>query len=474
MKQFLFLLVLTSFGMFASFWWTPYAGVALYYWYAVLRPQYLWQWQLEAAPVTLPWSFLVASAALGGYLCWAGGLMTFGRLEQSLMRYRPKFTAAHWLMMAFAFWVCLSFVFSNDREHSEAWFGEYLKIFAMYFLASRVVRTPKQIWGLYMLVMFALAYIAWEMNVLYLTTGRLDIARRGFAGLDNNGAGLMLALGVPLCYFAWEFTRGWYRWVFLAMVPVVIHTVLFSYSRGAMLAMLAAVPFYFLYSRKKRFLVLVALGIAAALPVMAGKEIQARFFSVEKREQDDSWKSRMTSWRIAVEIAMDYPLVGAGVRCSNAEMKARGGDMENRTIHSQYLQLAADSGWPALGLYVAMVVATFYAIWRARLRLWPRTDPESVRAVAMLGGLECAIISFLVGALALSLEVFEIAYLFLLLGAQVWGLINATDTAAHAPLARLWSPGPPAPVQPVTGPALPPPTPATPYLPPGATAPYGS
>jgi O-antigen ligase len=220
---------------------------------------------------------------------------------------------------------------------------------------------------------------------------------------------------------------------------VIIHAVLSSYSRGAMVSMLVAVPFYFLYSRKRRMLTLVAAAVAVALPVMAGKEIQDRFFSIDKRDQDDSWQVRLNSWRIAKEIAMDYPLLGAGVRCSNAEMKSRGADMENRTIHSQYLQLAADSGWPALILYVMTVIATFYTIWRARIRLWPRTDPDSVRAVAMLGGIECSIISFLVGATFLSLEVFEIAYLYLLLGAQVWGLINATDTAALPPLAGVFA-----------------------------------
>ena len=58
------------------------------------------------------------------------------------------------------------------------------------------------------------------------------------------------------------------------------------------------------------------------------------------------------------------------------------------------------------------------------------------------------------GAAALSLEVFEVAYLFLLLGAQVWGLINATDTAVPAPLTRLWvAPPEPPPARPAVAPA---------------------
>jgi probable O-glycosylation ligase (exosortase A-associated) len=430
MKQYLVLLALSAFGVFGSFLWTPYIGVSLYYMYAVMRPQYLWKWQLAGAPALLPWSFVVAVASILGYVAWAGGLMSFGRRETSLMRFRAKFTVAHWAMMAFATQVTLSFLFSNDMYQSQNWYGEYMKIFGMYFLASRVVRTAGQVRGLYILVTLAIGYVAWEMNAIYLQTGKLIIARDGFAGLDNNGAGLLLALGVPLCYFAWEFTQHRVRWFFLLLIPVIVHAVGSSYSRGAMLSILAALPFYFLYSRKRKFLTVLALAGLASLPVLFGKEIQERFFSVKKSETDDSFQVRVQSWRIAVEIANDYPVTGAGIRCSNAEMWRRGADMEGRTIHSQYLQIAADSGWPALALYMVMTACTFYTIWRARLALWRRTDPESVRAVALLGGVECAIISFLIGAFALSLEVFEVAYLLFFLGAQVWGLVNATDTLA--------------------------------------------
>ncbi|MGL4421858.1 MAG: O-antigen ligase family protein [Gemmataceae bacterium] len=432
MKQFVVLLMLSSYGMYASLYLSPYAGVAIYYLYAVLRPQFLWKWQMYNAPVSLPWSAMVGGAAIVGYLAWASGLLSYGRRDLSLMRFRAQFTIAHWLMMAFAFWVFLSYVFSNNQSTSENWFGEHIKIFVMYFLASRVVRTPRQLTGLYLLILLALFYVSWEMNMIYIQTGRPTIARDGFAGLDNNGAGLMLALAVPLCYFAWEFTIGYHRWLYLLMIPVILHAVGMSYSRGAMASILLSVPFYFIYSRKRRTLAFFAVCAMFALPFMFGKEIQNRFFSIDKRDTDDSWQVRQLAWKIGMDIANDYPLFGAGIRCSNSEMARRGADMEGRTIHMQYLQIAADSGYPALALYIAMALATFYCIWRARFALWSRQDYEAKRACAMLGGIECSLISFLIGASFLSLEVFEVSYLLFFMGAQVWGLMKSTDNAnAH-------------------------------------------
>lgn len=441
MKQYLFLIFLTAFCSFASLWWTPYAGVALYYLFAILRPQYLWEWQLMSMPIRLPWSFIVASAAISGYLLWSAGILSFGRRESSLMRYRPKFTIAHWMMMLFAFWVTMSHLCAKNPDLGEIWYGEYLKIFGMYYLASRVVRTPTQIWGLYMLIIVAIGYISIEMNHIYLSTGKLILAKKGFAGLDNNGAALMLCLGVPLCYFAWEFTERWYKWLFLMIIPVIMHAVLSTYSRGAMVSMAMAAPVLMVFSQKRKFLICVYLAIGAMLPIMAGKEIQDRFFSVEQREMDDSYRSRLLSWEIAIDISLEYPIFGVGVRNSNAEMFHRGADMEGRTIHSQYFQIAADSGLCAMLVYLGMIVATFWCIFRASARLWNRTDFESRRARAMLGGIACSLISFCIGAIALSLEVFEVSYLLFFLGAQVWALLNATDTLKAAPMAGAnWSP----------------------------------
>lgn len=451
MKQFVVMIMLTLFGIGGALLWTPAAGVCIYYFFAVLRPQYLWRFQMTGYP-PLTWSFYVAAATIGSYLLWSIGLLSYGKADRSVMRYSPAFTAPHFAMLAFAAWITLSYIFSNDMNRSEEWYGEYLKIFVMYFIAARVLRTANQIWVLYLLFTIALAYIALDANQIYLSTGKAHLYRVGFARLDNNGVGLLLALGVPLCFFAWEMTRGPWRWLYLAGAVSIVHAVLTTYSRGAMIAMLAPLPWYayfaLRFAKRKWQIVLIALGVSIAIPVMAGKEITARFTSIERREVDHSFQSRELSWRIAIQIANDYPLFGAGIRCSALEMLKRGADMEGRTIHSQYLQIAADSGWIALLLYLILVGFTFASIWKARFRLWGRRDPDAIRGIAILNGVECSLVSFLVGALALSLEVFEPSYLLLLLGAQVWALLNATDTFRpgilhHSELPRPVQPTPP-------------------------------
>ena len=58
--------------------------------------------------------------------------------------------------------------------------------------------------------------------------GRLDVYNRGYGGLDNNGAGLMLAMGIPMAVYAWEGVSRWWRWLFIAAVPPMLHAVMMT------------------------------------------------------------------------------------------------------------------------------------------------------------------------------------------------------------------------------------------------------
>lgn len=425
MNKFVFLVVLTfGVGVGGAALRGPMVPLLIYYLYAVLRPQFLWKWHLNQFP-ELGWSFYTAVAAIIAYPFWNVG--TFGSRNDPERRIHPPFTWAHQAMLLFFVWTTISYLTAEDQGRAWEYYWELCKVMMMYLLASQVVRSLWQVWYLYLTITGAMAYIAFDLLDVYLTTGYLVLFKRGYAGLDNNGAALMLAMGIPLCYFAWEATRGWYRWGFLLAIPAIAEVVMSSYSRGAMLSALFCAPLYLVYSRRRRFLLACYAAAAVGVPVVAGEEIKRRFFSVSeaKTGEDDSFNLRLMSWKAAALIANDYPVFGCGVRCSNNIIKWYGADMEGRTVHSLYLQFAADIGWLGLFWYLVAVGLTFLAIWRARRRLWAVRTPEADRAVAMLGGIECALITFLIGASALSLETFELPYLLLFLGAQVWAICNA-------------------------------------------------
>ena len=76
MKQFAFMAITMFLGTAGSFGLSPVYGIAVYYLYAVLRPQFIWEW-VEMFGIRLGevnWSLPVAMCTLLVTLMWRAGL----------------------------------------------------------------------------------------------------------------------------------------------------------------------------------------------------------------------------------------------------------------------------------------------------------------------------------------------------------------------------------------------------------------
>jgi probable O-glycosylation ligase (exosortase A-associated) len=403
---------------------SPFYGVFVYYLFAVLRPQFIWQWSL---PTGVNWSLYVALCTIGAAVLGLLGAFQVAHGSGGRQPATHRLSWAHGAVLLFAVWVLITYLTAHDREVAGYWTGEYLKIFVMYFVAAYLIRTELQVWALFLMVPVVLGYIAYEINYLYFVNNYLSIERNGYGGLDNNGAGLTLAMGLPLCWFAFEGLRSRWRWGFLVLIPIIVHAVLMSYSRGAMVSMIVACPFLVWRSRQRVRLVIALVCFALlALPVMAGPQIRARFMTLEQNELDDSANQRRASWAAAWRIAQDYPIFGVGVRNACLYSLQYGADSAGRTIHSQYLQIAADNGFPGLFLYLLMFGTAWASLRQSRRSVIGRTDPEARMVNAYASGIEVSLLLYSCGAIFLSLEVFELPFLLLLLSAQL-PVVRAPD-----------------------------------------------
>jgi probable O-glycosylation ligase (exosortase A-associated) len=425
MKQLLFMIVMTLAGTLGVYVVSPFWGVAVYYLFAVLRPQYMWEWSL---PKDVSWSFYVAVATIGAALANFFGVRLGSATEKSEGHSAPRLSLAHYAVLLFGLWICVTYVTAQNQDAAHFWLIEYIKIFVMFAVAALLTRTVRQVWTLFLLTALALAYISYEVNYLYLVNHYLGIYKNGYGGLDNNGAALMLAMGVPLCWFIYEAVTKWWRWAFVAFIPVIIHAVIMTYSRGAMVSLLGMCPLLVVRSRQR-----VRLGIAGTalavgiIPFLAGEEIRARFSTLQNTEVDGSANSRRDSWKAALKIAADYPVFGAGIRNANLLSHRYGADMEGRTIHSNYLQIAADNGFPGLTLFLAALAACWLSLRRTRRFAVSRDDLERRRILSIVSGVECSLLVFCIGSIFLSVEIFELPYLLFFLAAQLAVVSGAVD-----------------------------------------------
>jgi probable O-glycosylation ligase (exosortase A-associated) len=403
-------------GVFGSLFRGPAWGLTVYYIYAVLRPQFLWDWALPILPLGLGWSSIVGWTVIGTVVLMPPGLPVGLEARGGT---GVRFTRAHWAVLLFGLWVCLTYFTARSPETSYPVFIDYIKVFLMFAVGTFVLRTVGEIWMLFLSMAAILGYISIEMNDLYFRYQYLYLYRRGYCGLDNNGAGLMLAMGVPLCFYAWEGMTRRLRWLFLALLPVIMHAVFLSYSRGAMISMIPGALLWLVRSRNKKKVAALLVGLALLIPVLAGKEIQARFESTADYNSDASAQSRLTTWKIAWRMALENPIFGLGIRNSNLYTYDYGADIPGRTIHSLYLQIAADSGLVALALYLTALFLVWRSVCRVMRETKNRTDIEGRRAHAIAAGIEGSMLVFCFGAAFLSLETVETPYIMMLLGAQL-------------------------------------------------------
>ncbi|MDZ4817757.1 MAG: O-antigen ligase family protein [Planctomycetota bacterium] len=401
MKPILMMCFLTLVGTVGCFIYGPICGLTVYYLFATLRPQFMWEWAL---PEGIAWSFYVAVATI---------------VTALMSGFPMRWSRTHTLALCFAGWVVLSYLMALYPEDGNAYMIDYGKHLVMFIVASLVVQSVREVWTLYLTIALCLCYIAYEINFLYFVNGYLGVVHNGYGGNDNNGAGLLLAIGIPLCYFAWEGMQSVARWAFLAFIPVLLHAVMMTYSRGAMLSIVLMCPILILRSRYKSQLMIGAVAMFFIVPAMAGQEIRARFFSISEHDRDQSAQSRFGSWQAAIDIANDYPILGAGVRNSNRLSYQYGADMEGRTIHSQYLQLAADNGYIGMGLYLSVLVSGWLGLRSVQKSAKRNFDPDSAIEYAASAGLECAMATFCIGSLFLSNEAFELQYLLIFMSAQL-------------------------------------------------------
>lgn len=417
MKQLLFLSVVTLLGGAAALQ-TPFWGVLLYYGFAVLRPQYLWQWAL---PVEVRWSLIAAMIVLVTFM------LNFSRVLSG-----ARFNRVLGLILLYGLLIMMSMVTAFDPAVAQAWGVEYAKIMLIAVVASLVIQHLWQVRAMALVIFLSLGYVAWEINALYIFQGgRLDIFHHGYGGLDNNGAGLMIAMGLPFAYAA--ATCGPKRWkpqfliVGLILGACMIHAVMMSYSRGAMLSGCVGLAWLLWHHRPRGQAMAMAVVLIIGVSVLAGPEIRDRFMSTKNFSTDYSAQSRLDSWSAGWQIAWDQPLLGHGIRNSNHFSRNYGADFHGRTIHNQYLQIAADSGIPAVLVYIGMVILAIVTAGRCRRRcldyLSKReslgSDDTHVDHVAqgekICLALQASLIIFAVDSMFLSLEMFELPWILLVM-----------------------------------------------------------
>lgn len=173
------------------------------------------------------------------------------------------------------------------------------------------------------------------------------------------------------------------KWLLFAAIAMNVYSLVYSFSRGGYLAMLAGCLVFCWYGRKMRLL-LAVLAVAISLQVVGvdifPKAVTERFNSsfVENEELDEGAQTRIILWQIAIDKFTGSPLFGVGFgnfRKMN-EFKL--------DSHNYYVKLLAEGGIISFSAFIMFIMAAY----KSALQLIKTTDDIFLQKLSM-GFLAC-------------------------------------------------------------------------------------
>lgn len=398
----------------------PLFGLAVYVGFAVLRPQAIFQFAGDMSGL----SFYVGVATLVGWALQGFGSWRFGGARPVVF-----------FLLLFVAWFVLSSTQALEPARSFASLQEMSKFILPFLVGVTLMEGAKDWRPILWTIVLCQGYVGFEMNLSYLVKGA-NRAADGFGGMDNNcfGASLNTVIGPAIALMIASRTWLW-RGLAGLSAALILHTTLLTFSRGAMVGLLAiGVAAFAIMPKRPKFLGALALVIGVSL-YFIGPQLAERYATTlaGEEERDASAESRVDLWKDCLLVVQEYPIVGVGP-ANWRVVAANYGWPEGKSAHSVWMETAAETGVPG-----AMFLLLFFCT--AMVKLWPiartpMTDANRDEVVLAMG-VFLGIVGFVVTGQFVSVPALEVPYYLTMLGAAMLKHHSAPRIAepvvAHAP-----------------------------------------
>jgi putative inorganic carbon (HCO3(-)) transporter len=383
-----------------------FAGLLLYLWFALFRPQE-WMW------------FDVTRWRLSLIL----GILLVG--PSIVMGVFPNLT--HPLSLGgLLFLVCalLGQINAFNPAIGWMWLDFFARLLIVSLLAVTLINTRRR----YVLTLLVIAcsfgfHAAKAGLAVVLGLGAVRFGE-GAAGAfaDNNGYAVGMAMIAPLLMCCGQmFERRALRIGFYVAGVLCVFGVIGTYSRGGFLAITAGALVFAMLQRRRvlAILVLVILAVPVGYFIQISQGFTDRLETIQTYQDvgDASAMGRLHFWDVAVKIAKDYPL-GVGLfnygSAYDTYDDTNGEFGRARSVHSSHFQVLAETGFPGLAVWVAMFSWALWVSFRIRrsaMRSETLTPDERRLFVSASTGLVASMVAFLVGGAFVAMALNDLTWI---------------------------------------------------------------
>ena len=350
----------------------------------------VWLWLLIASQplessFDLGFGTAITISKATGALCFAAFVFDWFATRRTI-----RFDMTHAILLALLAIGLLSSLFAGLPASSLSTMTRYAGFVALYivltqFTAVEGVRTRRM--GLVRGVR-----VAGLLALRNFADGTTLLARPLYG--DPNDLAYMLATTLPFTLWLTR-QRGWRRVAALCMIAVILPTLALTFSRGAWLRSRPASPGLSFVSEvpNRRGRRRADRRGPAGVVHHGQREQVTTGLSAKSLAAGSNVTNRLALYRVATELTDAHPVLGVGP--GNFQLylnEVGGGPSEAATfvVHNAYLEVAAELGLPALGLFLAYLVLVFR---RASVNASPDGFDVALRV---------ALVIAIIGALTLS------------------------------------------------------------------------
>lgn len=401
-------LLLFLFTLLGAAFAAPYIGVALYAWLATLYPQ------------NMAWGMLPVSWSL-----LATGVAVLGVFRAELRAVKNS-SVIKGLVYVFFLWTLITTMFASYPEVASGKLTDFAKVILIFFLITFLTRDRTYLNMFVWALIAGAGAIAFKGFLQFSTTGGasqvIGMPRSSFAG--NNEVARLIGTCFPFMLFMSFHARGNYARLacrFLAFAAIL--AVVGTFSRGGVLALLGMLSYWFLFSRhKSRMLIIAGVIVVAALVLFAGpmkERWQERMNSTAEYEDDSSFQGRVFAWNYALDVVEESPIVGAGFGAFRGAIRPNGAWID---AHSIYFEVLGEHGFVGFALYMLLGM-TCYLRARRVMRL-AAGDPALYWERDLAFACTLSLVFFGIGGLVASTTYSELLFFVVAIIAVLDGIVS--------------------------------------------------
>jgi O-antigen ligase len=293
----------------------------------------------------------------------------------------------------------------------------WLAPMAFYFVARGLARNREDVLGILWVMAwttFLVATDTWKEGLDRSSHGSIDAARvRGLMEQANSMGAFLVYYGVPLLALAVGVRPLRRALPYFAAFLVVTRSTLYTFSRGAYLALAGGAATVLLLGNP---LLLAAAGgggvVAVALfPSLIPSSVLERLDETTTRSStyegdgatvslDRSSAHRLVIWRGAARMIAAHPLDGVGLgrfqRTIGYYTEVPLKKTDPHDAHNAFILVAAETGLPSLALLLLLFAA--WGLLALRLRFGRRHPVDRSLGLAFLGSLVGVLVSCMLGS----------------------------------------------------------------------------